>query len=105
METRTRTNERRERREIEIWKFNRQVQTVTGGTLLRIHSTDTPSNATGVGIDYVDIPLPVEQGSVKFTFLWLEEERWEGRDYLVEVQASAIKRGKVAHGKGVSTVA
>ena len=114
-------SERRERREIEIWKFNRQVRTVTGGTLLRIqadspfllhwtsdewlHSTDTPSNATGVGIDYVDVPLPVEQGSVKFTFLWLQEERWEGRDYLVEVQASAIKRGKGAYGKGASTAA
>jgi glucoamylase len=93
---------------IEVWKFNRQVRTVTAGTLLRVqasspfllhwtndeweHPIDTRSQATGIGIDFVDIPLPHENaGPIRFTFLWLEENRWEGKDYTIEVQASKAK--------------
>lgn len=93
------------RKAIEVWKFNRQVRTVAAGTLVRIqadspfllhwtndewqHPIDTRSIATGIGIDFVDIPLPHENaGHIHFTFLWLEENRWEGKDYTIEVQAS-----------------
>ena len=115
-------SDKREPSRIEVWKFNRQVRTVVAGTLLRIqanspfllhwtsddwrHSTDTPSKPTGVGIDYVDVPLPPNQTSVKFTFLWLVEDRWEGKDYVIEVQAPAAeaqvtrtKRGRQASRK------
>ena len=97
-------SQKRERRQIEVWKFNRQIRTVAGGTLLRIqanspfllhwtsdewqHSTDDRSKTTAVGIEYVDIPLPTNQTLVKFTFLWLEEDRWEGMDYAVAVRAN-----------------
>jgi glucoamylase len=92
-----------ERKAIEIWKSNRQVQTVPAGTLLRIqanspfllhwtsddwqHSIDTGSQGTTVGIAFVDIPVPKEQQNpIRFTFLWLEENRWEGKDYRVNLQ-------------------
>lgn len=92
------------RKPIEVWKFNHQAQTVPAGTLLRIqanssfllhwttnewaHATDLRSETTGVGIDYVDVPLPTNQIILKFTFFWFEENRWEGKDYAVEVKVS-----------------
>jgi glucoamylase len=95
---------------IEVWKFNHQVQTVEGPTLLRIqtnspfllhwtsdewkHSTDTRSIATGVGIDYVNIPVPAKDAILKFTFFWPEEDRWEGKDYAVAVQANRQTKHK-----------
>jgi glucoamylase len=92
------------RKTIEVWKSNRQVQTVPAGTLLRIqanspfllhwsaddwqHSTDTRSHGTAIGIEFVDIPLPEQKRDpIQFTFLWLEEDRWEGNDYVVKIGA------------------
>jgi glucoamylase len=119
-----------EHRNIEVWKLNRQVQTVPAGTLLRIqasapfllhwtgdewqHSTDTRSQPTALDIDFVDIGVTQQlQAPVRFTFLWLEENRWEGKDYEVEVHASKVeieqsndmRRKSEAHGKRTSTVA
>src|SRR5580658_8920012 len=91
-----------EHKNIEIWKSNRQVQTVPAGTLLRIqanspfllhwttddwqHSTDRRSQGTAIGIEFVDIPVPKKQKNpIQFTFLWLDEDRWEGKDYKVNV--------------------
>ncbi len=94
-----------ERKPIEVWKFNRQIRSAVAGTLLRIqansrfllhwtkdewqHSADTPSTATGIGVEFVDIPVPQERAPVRFTFLWEDENRWEGKDYEVQVQARA----------------
>jgi glucoamylase len=91
-----------ERKTLEVWKSNRQVQMVLPGTLLRIqanspfllhsssddwqHSEDIRSQGTAIGIEFVDIPLPKQQKNpIRFTFLWLEENRWEGEDYTVKV--------------------
>ena len=118
-----------QRKAIEVWKVNRQVRTVTAGALLRIqadspfllhwtndewqHPIDTRSKATGIGIDFVDIPLPHENAEpIRFTFLWLEENRWEGEDYTIEVQASkaelkarhAGQHKRKAHVKGTGAV-
>ncbi len=93
------------RKEIEIWKFNRQVRTVAAGTLLRIQATlpfllhwtndewqhpiDSRSRATSLGVEFVDIPIGDEVTQpIRFTFLWLEENRWEGKDYAIEVHAA-----------------
>lgn len=93
----------REKRSIEVWKANRQVQNVPVGSLLRIqasarfllhwttdgwqHWTDAYSQATAIGVDYVDIVAPEQQnGRLQFTFFWIEENRWEGKDYTVRVQ-------------------
>jgi glucoamylase len=94
-----------ERRAIEIWKFNRQVQKVTPGTLLRIQadkpfllhwssdewesSTDSRSTATTLDIHFVDIRVPQQNRPIRFTFLWTEEDRWEGKDYKVELNSEA----------------
>jgi glucoamylase len=90
-----------ERKAIEVWKFNRQVPKVTPGILLRVQadmpfllhwtsdewqsSTDTRSTATALGIDFVDIHVPQQDESIRFTFLWTDENRWEGKDYEVKV--------------------
>ncbi len=96
---------------IEVWEFNRQVQMVEAGTVLRIqanspfllhwtnddwqHSTDIPSRTTAMEIDYADIAVPNSTISLQFTFLWVDEDRWEGKDYNVQVRARAQTRRKV----------
>ena len=118
-----------ERKTLEVWKSNRQVQIVPPGTLLRIqanspfllhwtsddwqHSEDLRSEGTAIGIELVDIPLPKQQKNpIHFTFLWLDEDRWEGKDYTVKVleqdtadhsSANSLRKRK-ARRKRVTTV-
>ncbi len=87
---------------IEVWKPRRQPRAVTRGALLRIQAPapfrlhwcrddwqtaeDTHSSATTLGIDFVDIPIPpTQRAPIRFTFYWTASNRWEGRDYEVEV--------------------
>ena len=72
---------------------------VAGDTLLRVqvgspfllrwtsdewqHVTDARSSTTGLGIEFADILLPRQAAPMRFTFLWVEENRWEGKDYKV----------------------
>jgi glucoamylase len=100
-----------ERKTIEVWKLNRQVQMVEAGTILRIqanspfllhwtkddwqHSTDIPSKITAMGIDYSDIVMPNGAVLLQFTFLWVDEDRWEGKDYKVQAKASAQTKRRV----------
>ena len=112
----------RERRRIEIWKFNRQVPAVPGGTLLRIqatsafvlhwtsdewqHSTDTQSRVTALAIEFVDLQLPPAGGQVRFTFFWRNEYQWEGKDYKIEVQGPNETRVRgAAYGESANRVA
>jgi hypothetical protein len=40
------------------------------------------------------------------TFLWLDENRWEGKDYQVELQGRADNRlGRAAHAESASQIA
>jgi hypothetical protein len=48
-----------------------------------------------MGIDYADIVVPNGAVSLQFTFWWVDEDRWEGKDYKVRVKASAQTRRKV----------
>ena len=87
----------------EIWKPNRRVRFVKKGYTLRIQAPasfhlhwtgdewgtvkDTPSSATTLGIDFVDIPITAKQHApIRFTFFWSENNSWEGRDYMVEIK-------------------
>jgi glucoamylase len=87
----------------EIWKPNRRVRFVKKGYTLRVqvsasfhlHWTgdewgtvkDTPSSATTLGIDFVNIPITAKQKApIRFTFFWPERNSWEGRDYMVEIK-------------------
>jgi glucoamylase len=92
----------RRRRPLEVWKVNRQVRSVPGGVTLRIqapaafllhwsrdqwtHSTDTRSEGTSIGINFVDLEIAAgDHVPIIFTFRWLDEDRWDGNDYRVEV--------------------
>lgn len=87
---------------LEVWKFNRQVAAVPRDTPLRIQAEapfrlrftrddwqsheDTASIHTRLGIDYVDLAASVEQRApLRFTFYWPQAQRWEGRDFSVEI--------------------
>jgi glucoamylase len=77
---------------------------VEAGTILRVQanspfvlhwtkddwqrSTDRPSRPTAVGVDYADIVVPNGAAWLQFTFLWVDEDRWEGKDYDVRVTAT-----------------
>ena len=86
----------------EVWKPNRQARVVKRGYTLRVqvpapfrlHWTndewrtvrDTPSGATALGIEFIDIPITAaQQAPIQFTFFWPESNSWEGRDYIIEV--------------------
>jgi glucoamylase len=88
---------------LEIWKPNRRVRTMEPGATLRIQAPDafrlhwsqdgwktthdTPARATALDIYYVDIPAALTQsGSIRFTLFWTGQERWESRDYQVDIQ-------------------
>ena len=90
--------------QLEIWKPNRQVRAVRRGETLRIQApapfrltwtmdewashTDTPATDTSLAISYVDLPIaPGQHSPVRFTFYWTADDRWEGRNYTVEVVA------------------
>jgi hypothetical protein len=52
------------------------------------HSFDTRSDATSIGINFVDIAIADgEHTPVTFTFKWLDDGRWEGKDYTVEIRS------------------
>lgn len=85
---------------IEIWKFNRQPQSMRSGDMLRIQAEtefrlrwsnddwqtfkDTDSTTPGLGINSVDLPAAlISDRAVHFTFWWPQTDRWEGHDFKV----------------------
>jgi glucoamylase len=95
--------DRKVRQLFEIWKPNRRVRFVKKGYTLRVQApaafrlhwtgdewstaNDTPSSATTLGIDFVDIPITAKQKTpIRFTFFWPESDSWEGHDYVVEIK-------------------
>jgi glucoamylase len=94
----------RGRKDLEIWKPTRRVRAMVAGELLRIQAQasfrlrwtsndwesfqDSISINTDLGTHFVDIRVSHQQRApVRFTFLWTEAQRWEGRDYEVGVRA------------------
>jgi glucoamylase len=92
------------RHRIEVWKHNWQVSSLRRNSTLRVQAAspfrlhwttdewhtvnDTPSAGTALGIDFVDVPIPVEQRApVRFTFFWTNNSSWEDHDYLVKVES------------------
>jgi len=93
---------------LEIWKPNRQPRTVVKGFTLRVQTEETfrlrwsrdawkseettLSTPTALGIEFVDIPVPVDQqAAIRFVFQWLSGTR-EEREY----EVSAIDRNATA---------
>ena len=94
---------KRGRKDLEVWKPTRRVRTMSADKVLRIQAEasfrlrwtsdewqtflDSASIATGLGAHFVDIPVSSQQRMpLRFTFLWTETQRWEGRNYEVEVR-------------------
>lgn len=95
---------RRECMSLEVWKPNRRMRSVMSGMTLRVQAPapfrlrssqdewstvqDTPATATALGIHYVDIPVAkLQQAPIRFTFFWTDEDRWENKDYHVDVES------------------
>jgi len=96
---------------VEVWKPNRRPSAVAPGSVLRVQANapfrlrwtmsdwreihDTYSMPTALGIDHVDLQVPLDQqGPVRFTFYWTREERWEGKDYGVAAGGRALATGR-----------
>jgi glucoamylase len=95
----------RRRSTMEVWKFNRQVDAIPAGIKLRVLAdrafvlrwttdqwgtyNDTNAHATVIGLHYVDIAVPKSQRApVTFTFRWLDDNSWEGRNYDVAIKGA-----------------
>src|SRR5262245_43728727 len=87
---------------LELWTFRRRVRSVRAGSAVRIQAgapfrlrwtaddwsvaRDTESTPTELGISFADIPVARDQASpLRFTLFWPEAERWEGRDFAIDV--------------------
>jgi glucoamylase len=93
-----------ERKRLEVWKQNRQVRFMHAGEALRVQGDapftlrwssddwkseqDAKSTRNALEIDYVDLTdAPKSPGvCIRFTFLWTEGSRWEGKNYDVTVR-------------------
>jgi glucoamylase len=94
------------KRQIFGWRFNNKTRAIPEGKSLRLvllaparvrwsvdgwkTSHDTGTRDTGLGIHTFDMPtasLPAG-AEVTFTFLWEKDNRWEGTDYTVAIQAN-----------------
>ena len=101
-----RYRKQRGRKALEVWKPVRQVRKIAAGQTLRIQAPapfvlhwskdewrsfeDTVASASGLGIFFLDIPVPQEQKSpIRFTFYWEQEARWEGRNYEVTIESES----------------
>jgi glucoamylase len=86
----------------EVWKSNRRAAAVEAGTVLRVQASrpfrlrwtndewltprDADSLRTAPDIEYVDLELALNQRApIRFTFYWTADDRWEGKDYAVDV--------------------
>ncbi len=96
------------RKDLEVWKFNRQVRTVAAGSTLRVQAAssfrlrwthdewttlkDGDALTTAVGVHYLDTPIPsAQRAPLRFTFYWTDSDRWEGRDFAVEVDGATMR--------------
>lgn len=86
-----------------FWRFDYPVPCLRAGHTLRIevmnralvrwstddwtNSEDTPTNDTGLGIHYADLPTgDLSPGArIQFTFYWPHADRWEGTNFSAAV--------------------
>jgi glucoamylase len=86
-----------------VWRFDYQIRSFCAGKVLRVeclvparlrwHAGDAEepgereTTHSGIGVHYVDLPSAhlVPGHLVRFTFYWIEAERWEGAEFTVTV--------------------
>ncbi|MBI3594096.1 MAG: glucan 1,4-alpha-glucosidase [Nitrospirae bacterium] len=95
------------RKDLEVWKLNRRVRSIAPGRTLRIQASfpfrlhytlndwvtkgESIAHSTSIDIFFADLPVPERQKkSIHFTFYRTEEDRWEGKDFVVEIQQNSI---------------
>jgi glucoamylase len=90
-----------------FWRFNHKCHRMPPGKVLRIEALtaaivhwsvddwrtvgDTQTTNTHLGIHFVDVPtdqLPAAR-TVRFTFFWIDANRWEGEDFEITVAAKS----------------
>lgn len=87
-----------------IWRFNHQCLQIPQGIILRIQTNypaqirwtidnwqtdhDSETKSLALGISYTDLPVEnAPSGSkVIFTIFWPEQQKWEGRNFEVQIQ-------------------
>ncbi len=95
----------RKHRKLEVWKFNRRVQTLRPGYTLRVQAavpfrlrwskdawatkTDEDATPTSLGIHFVDLEANGTR-SVDFTFFWTEAQNWEDQEFHIEVEPAPV---------------
>ena len=94
------------RRQFEVWKHNRKLRGIEAGGLLRVQAlepfvlhwsldewkrvSDTYATSTPIGINYVDIDIPQHTTApLRFTFKYVNQDKWEGTDFAVQVHQPA----------------
>jgi glucoamylase len=90
-----------------FWRFNHKCHQMPPGKVLRIEALtaaivhwsvddwrtvgDTQTTNTHLGIHFADVPtdqLPAAR-TVRFTFFWIDANRWEGEDFEITVAAES----------------
>jgi glucoamylase len=97
-------DKRNDRKKLEVWKPTRQVRFMRVGEVLRVHGdapfalrwssdnwkteSDLKSKQNALQLDYVDMENNVTTAGMHlcFTFLWTDDNRWEGRNFEVTVR-------------------
>ena len=91
-------------RALEMWTFSRRPRSIRPGAMLRVQAgqpfrlhwssndwgdaIDTASTPTALGVSFVDIAIASAQvAPIRFTFFWPQEQRWEGRDFVIAVES------------------
>lgn len=89
-----------------IWRFSHKCRTMPAGKTLRLEllapalvhwssddwatRRDNHTRDTGLGLHIADLPtenLPVDSG-ITFTFYWPEGDKWEGKNFVVRLEAA-----------------
>ena len=95
-----------------VWRFNHRIRSLSAGKVLRIETLaatrihwsaddwnsvqDLSSHDTGLGVHIADLPTEglAEGARIRFTFHWLEADRWEGEDFVVLIEPRCTKSAR-----------